>query len=238
MEASPFQGASSPQKITFELGTEHLRPQNDRGQPSGNPVFTKHFADVDSGSKGRIMIKVDRDLEVGAIYRPNDDYEAGGVVKVHTAPEGGFKKEDFDSWDNQIAAFTHELQHAKDDSGQNRMKAFRSKDDTLRRTEQMHSEFRAWAMEAAVSTVAKLLGRGVVRNQDLLISSYQDVNAFTDRYSYAFQRTGMYLQEYKLAEVKGDSVPPEEVARFLDKHKNWIAEACIMYQQHSQPPKE
>jgi len=118
----------------------------------------------------------------------------------------------------ELGAFAHETEHALDhlrgvvDYTGGSMEANENK---------IRTEWRAWAVEAAVATRNRDKGFLITPSQTLLIAGYASKDAFKS--GYPWTRTKKYLIAYL------DFNEMREMREFMERHDAWIDEALEYY---------
>jgi hypothetical protein len=187
--------------------------------PAQNAQITNsaYRAVIDSAKSIEVEIKEETALKSAARYVPVENL-AEGVVEV--APRSNDELNSPAAFNNRLAQVAHEMRHALDDLVKPRI-GIRGGGE-----QRIHSEFRAFATEAAVSMNAKNSGEKINPAQDLLIGCFASTDAFKSSNGMVFTRLALYLPEYKVAATP---------AEFLNAHPAWIDEALALFRSLAPP---
>lgn len=202
-----------------------------------NSIDSKPYRDVQKEAKDlprEITVVIGIPAEGTAAYTPaRDDWS--GTITVRQ-----LKRADIDqktaTYNSTLAAVIHETQHAIDDlGGPFRYRASPGKEPTdEQRNSRIRTEWRAWAVEAAL--VRDQLDRDlpVAQHRAPLVDSYRDKASFADPKSTAFSRTRMYLDHYKVIPKPDDAqkLDDGQVLEYIQAHDAWLGEAIGQYYAH------
>ena len=149
------------------------------------------------------------------LYTPIADggqIEIGSMKYPINSPQG---QTEFNS---NIGSMTHEMQHALDDL--TRTVRFRSNKVNV-----LHAEWRAWAIQAAVTLEHHRSRRPVDIFDFNIMKCFKDKKTLATPGNAFFRKTARYLNSEQVIANPKD----EDVTSFMHEHTDWLGDALLLF---------
>jgi Domain of unknown function (DUF4157) len=212
-------GAAVQRKMMFNEGTEYLDTDNGAGDAVPGYQSTINQAKEIPQTINVIGRAPARGT---AAYVPIDSERAGEIFIAPLAAEAIEAKGG--PYHSRLIEMAHETRHGIDDL--TRTVKFRNN-----LVERIHTEWRAFATQAAVATNMLDGEKPVESRYQLDIAPFASVEAFMDPRSRMVATTSSYLRLYKIDE--DPSV--ESTVAFMREHLDWVGEAVALFHSLAQP---
>jgi len=186
-----------------------------RNKEITSSVYTGQFTKVDE-LKERVTV-----IESSEKSQGEGDYEfkgeqIGAVIRVH--PLEGDPNPDNQHFNDNIATLGHEFQHALDALGNDKINAFGLETGDPQRWNIIHTEWRAWAIQAAINyqgiNSGAIKEKGINSHQDKMLATYLNPEHRLVEDNHFFRKTCVYINEHVLKD-SGEGLD-------ADKVKHWM----------------
>ena len=216
-EEKPPETAVAPEslqrKLTFSGGAAIYNPGTNPGITSD--VYKRQVSKLEA-IEPKVDVREGGTGEAEAHYIANENLSGNITVSpMHHPPESSKGATEFHA---NIGTMAHEMQHAHDDL--TRKVRFRNNNVNV-----LHTEWRAWAVQAAVTLEHFRSKKPVITPDFNMMKCFKDKVTLSTPGNAFFKKTVFYLVDKKVMTNPSDA----EVIDFMRTHSVWLGEALELF---------